>query len=326
MEIRATRKDKITRFFVNYALYILILALVVTYALMTPLFLTGQNFRQLLTNSASLLTAAIGMTFVLLIAEIDLSVGSVGGVCAAVWVLMLTKTGMNVFVATPLAILLGAAIGGVNATLIVGLKINSFLATMGMQIFLRGFVFIFTNGAQILMTPQVKEVNATLKDAFGGLSPLLVFSVLLAVLMMLVYRYTAFGRRVQAVGCNKKAADKIGVSVGRTTALCYIICGAFGGLAGIFSATNVGMVHPANICNGLEFLAITACVLGGTSLMGGTGTIVPGTIVGVIFLNSIENGLGLLGANAYAYPVVRGIVIYLAMLTDSLKRSLSLKK
>lgn len=326
MDLRASRADRAKRFVINYALYILILALVITYACLTPLFLSGQNIRQLLTNSASLLTAAVGMTFVLLIAEIDLSVGSIGGVCAAVWILILSQTNVSVFIATPAAILLGACIGLLNAFLIVVLKINSFLATIGMQIFLRGFVFIFTGGAQILMTEQVKNVNASLKDAFGGLSPLLVFSVLLAVVMMLIYKFTSFGRKVQAVGCNKKAAAKIGVKVGMVTTLCYVICGAFGSLAGIFSATNVGMVHPANICNGLEFLAITACVLGGTSLMGGTGTVVPGTLIGVIFLNSIENGLGLLGANAYAYPVVRGVVIYLAMLTDSLKRSLSTRK
>ncbi|NLF26851.1 MAG: ABC transporter permease [Clostridiales bacterium] len=326
MELRASRREKLARFLVRYALYMLILGLVVTYASLTPLFLSAQNIRSLLTNSASLLTAAVGMTFVLLIAEIDLSVGTIGGVCAAIWILMLTRTGMNVFAVTVLAVLLGALIGGVNAALIVGAKINSFLVTMGMQIFLRGFVFIFTNGAQILMTSQVKEVNAALKGAFFGLSPLLVFSVLLAAMMVLVYRYSAFGRRVQAIGCNRKAAEKIGVNVRWTSAACYMLSGAFGGLAGIFSATNVGMVHPANICNGLEFLAITACVLGGTSLKGGFGTIVPGTLVGVVFLNSIENGLGLLGANAYAYPVVRGVVIYLAMLTDSLKRSLSLTK
>ena len=320
------RRDKITRFCVNYALYILIIGLVITYASLTPLFLSGQNILSLLTNSAPLLVASVGMTLILIIAEIDLSIGSIAGVVASVWILLLTKTDMGIVPASLISIVAGALIGMLNALLIVGLKINSFLATLGMQIFLRGFVYIFTDGAQILMTDAVKQANAALKNVFFGLSPLLVFGILIAIAMTLIYKYTAFGRKVQAIGCNKAASLKLGINVKRVTAICYILCGALAGVAGILTATNVGMVHPSNIGSGLEFLAITACVLGGTSLLGGTGSIIPGTLIGVIFLNSIENGLGLLGASAYAYPVVRGLVIYLAMLTDSLKHSMSAKK
>jgi len=319
-------RRKITKFLVNYALYMLIIALVIVYASLTPLFLSGQNIVSLLTNSAPLLVAAVGMTLILIIAEIDLSIGSIAGVVASVWILMLTQSEMNIVLATVIAIAVGAVIGALNAVLIVGLKINSFLATLGMQIFLRGFVFIFTNGAQILMTDAVKQANAAMKSALFGLSPLLVFGLLIAIGMMIVYRYTAFGRKVQAVGCNRSASVKLGINVNMVTALCFIICGALAGVAGILTATNVGMVHPSNIGSGMEFLAITACVLGGTSLLGGTGTIIPGTLIGVIFLNSIENGLGLLGASAYAYPVVRGLVIYLAMLTDSFKHSMFVNK
>jgi ribose/xylose/arabinose/galactoside ABC-type transport system permease subunit len=317
---------KVAKFFVNYALYMLIIGLVIVYASLTPLFLSGQNIVSLLTNSAPLLVAAVGMTLILIIAEIDLSIGSIAGVVASLWILMLTQTDMNIVLATIVAIAVGAAIGVLNAVLIVGLRINSFLATLGMQIFLRGFVFIFTNGAQILMTDAVKQANAAMKNVLFGLSPLLVFGLLIAIAMMLVYRYTAFGRKVQAVGCNKAASVKLGINVKMVTALCFVICGALAGVAGILTATNVGMVHPSNIGSGMEFLAITACVLGGTSLLGGTGSIIPGTLIGVIFLNSIENGLGLLGASAYAYPVVRGLVIYLAMLTDSFKHSMFVNK
>lgn len=319
-------RSKIIRFFINYALYILIIGLIIVYASLTPLFLSGQNIVSLLTNSASLLVASVGMTLILIIAEIDLSIGSIAGVVASVWILLLTKTDMGIVPASLLAIMVGALIGALNALLIVGLKINSFLATLGMQIFLRGFVYIFTGGAQILMTDAVKQTNAALKNSFFGLSPLLVVGILIAIIVMLIYRYTAFGRKIQAIGCNKTASFKLGINVKMVTAACYVLCGVLAGVAGILTATNVGMVHPSNIGSGLEFLAITACVLGGTSLLGGTGTIIPGTLIGVIFINSIENGLGLLGTSAYVYPVVRGLVIYLAMLTDSFKHSFSTQK
>ncbi len=324
--ININGQRKLLRFFINYAMYMLIIALVIVYASLTPLFLSSQNIISLLTNSSALLVAAVGMTLILIIAEIDLSIGSIAGVAASLWILMLTKADMNIALATIIAIASGAALGVINAALIVGVKINSFLVTLGMQIFLRGFVFIFTGGAQILLPDAVKQVNTAVRNALFGLPPLLAIALIIAAAVTLLYRYTAFGRRIQAVGCNKAASGKLGVNVGMVTALCYVICGALAGVAGILTSINVGMVHPSNIGSGMEFVAITACVLGGTSLLGGIGTVIPGTLIGVIFLNSIENGLGLLGANAYVYPVVRGIVIYLAMLTDSFKHSMFVHK
>lgn len=319
------RRDNLLSLTVNYALYLLIIALFFIYQSLTPLFLSGQNIRSLITNSSALLVAATGMTFVLLIGEIDLSIGSIAGVSSAIWIMLVTKANMPVVPATLIGILVGGFLGFINSLLIVKLKINSFLATMGMQIFWRGFIYIFTAGAQILMTPAIKDINSTLRSAFFGLSPLLVFSLLIALICMLIYKYTSFGRKVQAVGCNKSSARKLGISVSGITTNVYVICGIMAGIAGIFQCTNVGMVNPSNVGSGMEFLAITACVLGGTSLLGGVGTILPGTVIGVIFMNSIENGLGLLGASAYSYPVVRGLVIYLAMVTDSLKRSLNIR-
>ena len=320
------RNRLIKNFVINYALYFLIIAVFVVYASLTPLFLSSQNITSLITNSAPLLVAAVGMTFILIVGEIDLSIGSIAGVVASLWILMLTRTQMSIPVAMLLAAVAAIVIGGINAALIVGVGINSFLVTIGMQIFLRGFVFIFTGGSQILMPDSVRDGMSAAREALGGFSPLLVVGLLTAIIMAVVYHFSSFGRKVQAVGCNKVASEKLGINVKATKAICYIISAVLAGMAGIMMAVNVGMVHPANIGAGLEFLAITACVLGGTSLLGGFGTIVPGTIIGVIFLNSIENGLGLLGASAHAFPVVRGLVIYLAMLTDSFKHSLSIRK
>jgi len=317
---------RIKKFITSYALYLFVIALFLVYAFLTPLFLSGQNIISLLTNSAPLLVAAVGITLILIVGEIDLSIGSTAAVTASLWILMLTEFEIHIALATIIALIVSMLIGVINATLIVRLGINSFLVTIGMQMFLRGFVFIFTGGSQILMTDAVNQTMAAMRNFFQGLSPLLVFGILIAVIMMLVYRYTSFGRKVQAVGCNQTASDKLGINVKATKSGCFMLSALLAGFAGIMMAINVGMVHPANIGTGLEFLAITAVVLGGTSLFGGIGTIIPGTLVGVIFVNSIENGLGLLGANAHSFPVVRGLVIYLAMLTDSFRYSLSSKK
>ena len=326
MENKIVEKNgsyKVKKFFVNYALYILIIALVVIYATTTQgKFVSATNLSLLITNASYLLVAAVGMTFVLFIAEIDLSIGSIGGLAAAIWIMAVSAWGFPLWLATLLGLATGAIIGCVNGFLIVTLKINSFLATLGMQIFLRGFIYITVDGNQVIMTDEIRAfINARLL----GLSPILWIGIILAIIMMLVHRYTAFGRKVQAVGCNKKAADKVGISSRKITFAVFVLCGFFAGIAGILQACTVGMVNPATIGSNLEFLAITASVLGGTSLLGGVGSVIPGTLIGVIFLQSIENGLGLLGVNTYAFPIVRGIVIYLAMVTDSLKRLMGMR-
>ena len=326
MENKIVEKNgsyKVKKFFVNYALYILIIALVVIYATTTQgKFVSATNLSLLITNASYLLVAAVGMTFVLFIAEIDLSIGSIGGLAAAIWIMAVSAWGFPLWLATLLGLATGAIIGCVNGFLIVTLKINSFLATLGMQIFLRGFIYITVDGNQVIMTDEIRAfINARLL----GLSPILWIGIILAIIMMLVHKYTAFGRKVQAVGCNKKAADKVGISSRKITFAVFVLCGFFAGIAGILQACTVGMVNPATIGSNLEFLAITASVLGGTSLLGGVGSVIPGTLIGVIFLQSIENGLGLLGVNTYAFPIVRGIVIYLAMVTDSLKRLMGMR-
>lgn len=310
---------RIRKFALKYALYVLIGIVFIVYANLTPLFLSMRNIRDLLANSSPLLVAAIGMTFVLLIAEIDLSIGSVAGVAAALWVVMTNYWKLPLPLATVLALAAGGVVGGINAFLIVKMGINSFMATLGTQIFLRGIVFLAASGRQILINREVKSILAA---KVYGFSPLVLISIALAVLMMLVYRYTAFGRRVQAVGCNKPATIKVGINPKRVTAQVFVLMGVLAALAGLMQAANVGIMNPSNVGDGMEFLAITSSVLGGTSLLGGIGTIIPGALVGVIFLMSIENGLGLLGANPYSYPVIRGVIIYFAMLSDSLKRSI----
>ena len=142
---------------------------------------------------------------------------------------------------------------------------------------------------------------------------LVVISVSAAIIMALVYKYTS------------SATAKLGIDINMIRFSVFVVAGFFAGLAGLMQVGNIGILNPVFAGLNMEFLAITAAVLGGTSLFGGTGTVVPGTLVGVVFTMSIENGLGILGANPYIYPIVRGTIIYLAMFTDSLKRSTGIR-
>lgn len=313
------RNLKIKKFCASYALYALVIVLLIVYSVLSPSFMTISNMSGLLVNSSPLLIVAVGMTFVLLTGEIDLSVGSIMSSCAMVWMVCITKAQMPILGATIITILLGMVFGAVNAFLICKLHINSFLVTLGVQTLLRGVTYLIDQ-SRILTTEPIKAfVNTTII----GIPSLVFISVAIAVAMMLVYKFTPFGRKVQAVGCNRDAALKVGINVSCTTAMTFIISGTLAAVAGMIQVSNVGMAIPADIGNGMEFLAITAVVLGGTSLFGGVGTIIPGTIIGVYFYQAIENGLGVLGVTPYLYPVVKGLVIYFAMVTDSLKRSMN---
>lgn len=317
------KKFSVKDFLVKYALFLLIFALWIFYGTNSPHFFSLKNLYSLLTNAAPLLIYACGMTYILILGEIDLSVGSVGGVAAAVWMLCLTKLQLPLLVAFGIAIAVGLLCGLLTGLMVVKLRINAFMTSLGMQFALRGICYLSVGGEQ-MVTPTVVHEFANWR--LFNLSPLVYLSLAIAVIMSLLYRYTAYGRKVQAVGCNPTAAKTVGINVGRTKLIAFIISGGLAALAGTLQCTNFGILLPGSIGEGSEFLAITACVLGGTSLAGGVGSVIPGAILGVIFYYSIENGLGLLGANVYLYPIVRGIVIYLAMVTDSLKRSIGLRK
>ena len=320
MEVK--KKFDVKNLLIKYALFVLIILLWCYYGLNSKYFFTVKNVRSLLMNASPLLIFASGMTYILILGEIDLSIGSVGACGAAVWIQSMVRFNVPLPAAFLLAMLVGMISGLVTGTLVTKLKINAFMVSLGMQFLLRGICYYLANGEQIL-TP--KSVHTFAKFRLFGISPLVYISLCIAILMMLLYKFTSFGRKVQACGCNRKAAATVGINVDRTKLIAFILSGTLAGLAGAFQCTNVGMLLPNTIGDGSEFLAITACVLGGTSLAGGVGSVVPGTLIGVIFYYSIENGLGLLGANVYLYPIVRGIVIYLAMVTDSLKRSLNIK-
>lgn len=314
---RHANASAILMFVLNYALYVAALVLFGVYAFLSPVFLSGANITGLLVNSSPLLIIATGMTIVLLLGEIDLSVGSIAGVVSMVWLMSIAQWGMSLFSATLFAICLGVVLGAVNGFLVVVLRINSFLATLGMQILLRGVDYLIC-ASRISINDSIRAF--TNSSVIFGLSPLVLIAVALVVLMAVVYRYSPFGRRIQAIGCDRAASIKIGINVNRNIFLAFILCGVFAGLGGIAQVANVGVANAADTGMGMEFLAITAVVLGGTSLFGGKGSFVPGTFVGVIFLMAIENGLGVLSVDPYLYPIIRGGVIFLAMLMDSLRR------
>jgi Ribose/xylose/arabinose/galactoside ABC-type transport systems, permease components len=305
----------IAKFFLNYGVFFAMLLLVIIYTCLSKNFLTWVNLLQLLRDSNQLLLICVGLTFVMLTGDLDVSVGSVAALAATVWVLSI-EAGVPIIIATLLSVIAGAAIGTFNGLMIVYARVESFLGTLGMMLGLRGIVFLATKNKMILLSPEIKAIAQypTLQLPLVALA-----GIVFVILMQFVLKHTKYGRKIVAIGCNPKTARVVGINVKVTKLLAYTICGIFAGLGGIAGTLNVGCLTAAHLGVGIEFTAIMAIILGGTSVTGGYGSIFPGTLCGVLFIYIIENGLALTGANVYIYPLVRGIVIFAAMYVDSMK-------
>ena len=275
-------------------------------------FLTRDNLTQVLIQASSTAVVATGMTFVLLTAGVDLSVGAVMFVGAGIaGKLALTGQPLPLCVLAMLGVgLLG---GAVNALLVTRLRLVAFIATLATLYIGRG------TGRWIT---QTRAMN--LPDSFLALGsakwvgvplPLWIAGAVI-LLAQLVLSNTPFGRQLYALGNNVEAAKKAGLPTTRLLAAVYIICGACAGLGGMLALSQLGAVSP-KFGEFYEFDAITAAVLGGTSLFGGRGKVFPGTVLGAVLLKSIFNGLVIVQADPYLYPLITSAIIFLAVLVDS---------
>ena len=286
----------------------------VVFGAMSDRFLTAGNIAQVLVQASSTAVVAVGMTFVLLTAGVDLSVGAVMFLGAGL-------AGKMALAGRPLplclAVMLGVGIaaGAVNALLVTRLRLVPFIATLAMLHIGRG------TGRWVTQTRAMNlpEPFLLLGSARWLGVPLPIWMAgAVVVVAHLVLTRTPFGRQLHALGNDAEAARKAGLPTGRLLAAAYIICGGCAGLGGILALTQLGAVSP-KFGELYEFDAITAAVLGGTSLFGGRGKVFPGTVLGAVMLKCIFNGLVIASADPYLYPVITGAVIFAAVLLDRLR-------
>lgn len=307
-------KKKASNFFLSYGIFFVLLIIIIVYSITSKYFLTSENIIGVLLNANSLIIIAIGMTFVVLTGDLDLSVGSVAYFAAATSMVLLSK-GFPMWLSIVIAILSGAAFGLLNAVFIVLFRLSSMLITLGMMIGVRGLALQLTNNKQIFIPEFLKDFSTM---SIKGIPIIIIIALTLLIIAQLVLSYTKLGKYIIATGCSYTAACKVGINARAIKFTVFVISGSLAGIGGLVSMINMGAALPS-LGNGMEFLAVSAVVLGGTSLFGGKGSLLPGTFIGVLVLVIVENGLSLLGASPYLYPFVRGLIIFVAMYADSLK-------
>lgn len=283
-------------------------------SIFTDSFLTTKNMLQVLRQICINALLAFGMTFVLIIGGIDLTVGSVVAI-SGVSIVMLLNTGMPLPAAFLLSLLIGSLIGVINGSIIAFTGMPPFIVTLSLQGAIRGVAYVITDGRSVSCENEV--FNAIGNGYFLGI-PLPIYIVaLVMILISVILYYTRFGRRMYAVGGNVTAAQFSGIHVKRITVWVYIISGTLSALAGIILASRMYSGQPAS-GQAYESDAIAAAVLGGTSFNGGIGTI-GGTLIGALVIGFLTNGLNLLHISSYVQMIIKGIVIIGAVGIDILK-------
>ena len=314
--LRKNRGIKVYDVFLKYGLYIVFIILIAVFAGINPIFLSSKNIINLLQQASAPSIAAAGLVFVMIAGGIDLSIGAITYLSAVV-IVILTNAGMGIFSAIITSIVIGALVGALNGVIIAKFRLVPIIVTLAMMFIIRGLTLTITHIKMQLFNNEVGDFIARYR-LFGAIPIIVIAMVIVVIIGQLVLKYTAFGRHLYAIGNNKVAAQKSGIKVVLKTFLTYVISGATAGFAGLIAGAQVGGV-TTTFGSGQEFLIISACVLGGVSLFGGRGKIFPNAFIGVLIITSIENGLVMVNANVYLYTVVRGIVIFLAVMADCLK-------
>ena len=298
----------------NQASLILFGVVLVLFGTMSPAFLKADNFFNILIQTSSTGILAVGMTFVLLTAGVDLSVGSAMFVAAAVGG-KLVMGGWSFGASVGAMVGIGLVGGALNGLFITRFAIAAFIVTLATRYAGRGLGLRITETRAMNLPESFYELGAA--RLFGVPAPVLIFGIV-AILAHLCLARTPFGRQVYAVGADPEAARKAGINTRAVLFVVYVICGCCATVAAIVALSQAPAVSPT-FGNNREFLAIAAAVLGGTSLFGGRGAVFPGTVLGAVLIQTLENGLNILNVNPYLYPLIISLVIFVAVLLDAFR-------
>jgi L-arabinose transport system permease protein len=311
---QANDKAKWWQQITEYSLIVIFVVMFVTMSLTVDHFFSIENMLGLALSISQIGMVACTMMFCLASRDFDLSVGSTVAFAGVLCAMVLNATG-NTFIAIIAAVAAGGVIGFVNGAVIAYLRINALITTLATMEIVRGLGFIVSHG-------QAVGVSSDTFIALGGLSffgvslPIWV-TLLCFIVFGVMLNQTVYGRNTLAIGGNPEASRLAGINVERTRVYIFLIQGAVTALAGVILASRITSGQP-NAAEGFELNVISACVLGGVSLLGGRATI-SGVVIGVLIMGTVENVMNLMNIDAFYQYLVRGAILLAAVLLDQLK-------
>lgn len=297
-------------------LLLLLGVLFVLLSVSTTTFLTERNLANLARQGSMIAILALGETFVIITAGIDLSVGAIVGFSTVIVAWLLTHN-VPIWAAVPITLATGLCIGAFHGFGVAKMRLPPFIITLATLTALRGIGLLITNGATISITDD-SFTNFSLGSLFGVVPNLFVMVILAAIPTWVLLNHSRWGRYLFAIGSNAEAARLSGVSVTRTVFLAYILSGVCAAFVGLLLASRIG-IGNATQAEGWELLAIASSVIGGTSLFGAAGSW-HGPLLGAFILATINNGANLLNVNSFWQRIITGGLIIVIVYSDQLRR------
>ncbi|GAA1136432.1 ABC transporter permease [Nocardioides aquiterrae] len=293
-----------------YGVLLALIALVIFFSIKSDVFFTGANLENIGRQTTLVTIMAVGMTFIIISAEIDLSVASILKLSCVSAALFMNDFSDNWALGALVGIGVGALIGLVNGLLTTKLGIPSFLVTLGMLGVAKGIAFVITDTAPVLVDNRTFWA-VFYEGTIAGIPVPIVWTLIALAIGSVLLHLSTFGRKVYATGGNATAARYSGINTDRTKILCFVLTGVLAGLASLIFTAQGHAARP-DFADGLELDVIAAVILGGTSLFGGRGTII-GTLIGSLIIGVLNNGLVLIGVSSSWQIAVKGFIIILAV-------------
>jgi ribose transport system permease protein len=295
-----------------------LIAAFIFFSFANPAFPTYSNVISILFSTVVIGTLALGTTFVIITAGIDLSIGTGMALCAVMSGVFIVNGGMPVAVGIPAAILFGGFIGLVNGFSVAVLKLPSFIATLAMMLIAGGLALVISDSAPIYFTDDPSYSKFSTGEVVPNVPNAVLVYLLAAVVAAVLLGKTVLGRYTYSIGSNEAATALSGINVRRWKLTIYTLAGLFTGLAGVLISARLGSAQPATGM-GYELQAIAAVVIGGTSLAGGKGSMV-GTVIGALIISVLNNGLQIMSiAQEWQKPIL-GLVILVAVYADMVRK------
>ena len=308
------------RSFQNWAiqyggLLLVLVAMVGVFSWQSDNFLQRSTFTSIANQIPDLTLVAVGMTFVLVIRGIDLSVGAILALSSAVLGALMVDAGWSLWAAIPVCLLSGAICGLLNGFVSVGLRIPSFIVTLGMLEIARGVTKKITDSQTKYIGSAVEGIGEPLP--YLHLSPAFLLALAAVLIGQFLLTRTIFGRYCIAIGTNQEAVKMSGIRTEPYAVCVFMLSGLLCGLGGLTQVSLLSSADP-NAAIGLELSAIAACVIGGTSLMGGRGSVIS-SFIGVLIISILQTGLAQMGVSDANKQIITGVVIVVAVLIDALR-------
>ncbi|MGL5055639.1 MAG: ABC transporter permease [Fusobacteriaceae bacterium] len=315
------QKFKLNEIYEKYGLFSILILISVLFGSINSNFFSLYNIQNIFKQSSINGLLAFGMTFLILLGCIDLTVGSTLALVGYITGIMIVNYSMPLYIVIPISLIFGALLGAINGVLVSKIKLQPFIATLITMTIYRGCTLIISNGLPVRninnVSPFMKYIN---RGEVLNLPVSMIIYLLVFIVLWFILTKTVFGKHLYATGGNEEAARLSTVPTSKIKMIAYSISGFLAGLAAILYVARYNSIYP-NAGQGAELDAIAAVVIGGTSMTGGKGKIV-GTLIGALIIGILNNGLNLLGVSSFYQEVIKGIVILFAVVADRKKLGL----